>query len=437
VSEHLHDIDKVFKSAYQQFSEEPNAEVWRRINAALDKKEAASYKKRSVKWKRVSIILILLLTGFIIYEALIIRTNTRDRKKSSPEVTNIESRNSKATSSELRDINNDQRTNIDVDRKQAAHKKLLMEKVLMENVELNKTTENYTTLFSQHTGSVSLTEQLSTHHSDTALFKKALATTPPFIDYLSQSKNSSTSKIQPAGKNSWITWTYTPFVSYEWAQYRIDSDLPAVNSIKQGNEHEPSFSTGVLLTGQFAERWMFQSGIVYSNTTIDIAPQKIYAVQSPVGDYAYKYITSAGYGYIRPAFAATPALGDSLIATEAEHTLRHITVPLAIKYKIKKGKFSIMPGAGIAANFLTGTKVETELKNATDKEAVIITKLTGAKNFNWSITADAEMQYQLNNKMSLNLRPAFRYAISSITRNDDFQTFPYAFGIGVGMTFKF
>ena len=48
-----------------------------------------------------------------------------------------------------------------------------------------------------------------------------------------------------------VSWTYTPFVSYEWAQYRIDSDLPAVNSIKQGNEHEPSFSTGVLLTGQF------------------------------------------------------------------------------------------------------------------------------------------------------------------------------------------
>ena len=165
--------------------------------------------------------------------------------------------------------------------------------------------------------------------------------------------------------------------------------------------------------------------------------RKIYAVQSPSGDYAYKYITSAGYGYIRPGFTVAPALGDSLLTAEAEHTLRHITVPLVIKYKIKRGKFSIMPGAGIAANFLTGTKVETEIKNTSDKETVTITKLTGAKNFNWSLTTDAEMQYQLNNKMSVNLRPAFRYAISSITRNDDFQTFPYAFGVGLGMTFKF
>ena len=182
---------------------------------------------------------------------------------------------------------------------------------------------------------------------------------------------------------------------------------------------------------------MFQSGILYSNTTIDIAPQKIYAVQSPGGDYAYKYITSAGYGYIRPGFTTAPALGDSLLTSEAEHTLRHITIPLAIKYKIGRGKFSIIPGAGIAANFLTGTKVETEIKNSTDKETVIITRLTGTKNLSWSLTADAEMRYQLNNKMSVNLRPTFRYAISSITRNDDFQTFPYAFGIGLGMTFKF
>ena len=182
---------------------------------------------------------------------------------------------------------------------------------------------------------------------------------------------------------------------------------------------------------------MLQSGIVYSNTTIDIAPQKIYAVQSPGGDYAYKYFTSAGYGYIRPGFVGSPALGDSLSTAEAEHTLRHLTMPVVIKYKIKQGKLSIIPGVGIAANLLTGTKVETEIKNATDKETVIITKLTGTRTLNWSLVADAEMQYQLNNKMSLNVRPAFRYAISSITRNDDFQTFPYAFGIGAGLTFKF
>ncbi len=435
MSEHLHDIDEIFKSAYQQFKDEPIADVWGKINATLDKKDAESYKKRSVRWRRVSLLLLLLLAGLILYETRIIRIGSG--KKNSAAITNIESKSKKDASSELNDTTKiGQRKIIYVANGQASNKKLFTENKLPQNVELSKGEEKFATFFTQHTAPISLTEGIKTNYPDTA-FLKVLGSQALFTDNSAQAKNISANKTQPNQMGPKVAWTYTPFVSYEWAQYRIDSDLPAVNSIKQGNEHEPSFSTGVLLTGQFMETWMLQSGIVYSNTTIDIAPQKIYAVQSPNGDYAYKYITSAGYGYIRPGFTAAPALGDSLSTAEAEHTLRHMTVPLVIKYKIGRGKFSIMPGAGIAASFLAGTKVETEIKNATDKETVIITKLTGTKNLNWSLTADAEMQYQLNNKMSVNLRPAFRYAISSITRNDDFQTFPYAFGIGLGMTFKF
>jgi hypothetical protein len=425
MNEHLHNMDEIFRSAYQQFREEPTGEVWEKINAVLDKKDAQSNKRRALKGRQIFLFLLLLMAGLILYETIITRTSTANFKENSA-ITNVESIEKKKTSSELKETMSIGERKIYVEGQSAINKGSLTENKLPQNAESNKDAEKFATHFKQLTTPISLPEEIKTNF---LVASKKIPYPPSLV--VDNSVN-----IQPRHKNSKIAWTYTPFLSYEWAQYRIDSDLPAVNSIKQGNEHEPSFSAGVLLSGQFTEKWMFQSGIVYSNTTIDIAPQKIYAVQSPGGDYAYKYITSAGYGYIRPGFAASPALGDSLLTTEAEHTLRHITIPLAIKYKVGRGKFSIMPGAGIAANFLTGTKVETEIKNSTDKETVIITKLTGTKNLNWSLTADAEMQYQLNNKMSVNLRPAFRYAISSITRNDDFQTFPYAFGIGLGMTFK-
>lgn len=434
MSERLHNMDEGFKSAYRRFREEPTAEVWKKINAALDKKDAEIHKKKAFKWKRLSLLLLVLMAGLILYEATILRTGTRHFKKNVEAMTTIESNKRKEKASELKETINIGQRKIFYESKDIANKRLFVENKLFQIAEPGKEEEKVGSLFAQLPTPISLTEEIKTSYP---VSFKNIAAPSLLIDNLVLSKNNSASNIQPGHKNSGIAWTYTPFVSYEWAQYRIDSDLPAVNSIKQGNEHEPSFSTGVLLSGQFTETWMLQSGIVYSNTTIDIAPQKIYAVQSPRGDYAYKYITSAGYGYIRPGFTAAPALGDSLLTTEAEHTLRQVTIPLAIKYKVGRGKFSIIPGAGIAANFLTGTKVETEIKNSTDKETVIITKLTGTKNLNWSLTADAEMQYQLNNKMSVNVRPAFRYAISSITRNDDFQTFPYAFGIGLGMTFKF
>jgi hypothetical protein len=72
MSEHLHDMDGIFKSAYQRFSEEPTAEVWKEISAALDKKDAESYKKRAFKWKRVSLLLLVLMAGLILYETMIL-----------------------------------------------------------------------------------------------------------------------------------------------------------------------------------------------------------------------------------------------------------------------------------------------------------------------------------------------------------------------------
>src|SRR5947209_2144297 len=70
----LHDMDENFRSAYQEFADDPSPHVLEKINAGLDKKDAASYKKRSRNWKRVAILSILLLAGFILYEAGILKT---------------------------------------------------------------------------------------------------------------------------------------------------------------------------------------------------------------------------------------------------------------------------------------------------------------------------------------------------------------------------
>src|SRR6266576_3675588 len=102
MSEHLHNIDDIFKSAYRQFKEEPTADVWEKINAALDKKDTESYKKKSVKWKRVSLLLLLLLAGFILYETAIVRIGGGNYRKNSVARNNIESKNRKEASSELR-----------------------------------------------------------------------------------------------------------------------------------------------------------------------------------------------------------------------------------------------------------------------------------------------------------------------------------------------
>ena len=233
-------------------------------------------------------------------------------------------------------------------------------------------------------------------------------------------------------------WTLTGLMTYDRVNYKLDSDLPSnITNIKHGEVHEPSFSVSLLATRQVKEKWGLQTGLIYSNTAIGISPQKIYALQDPAGDIAYKYITSSGYAYIKPGFGSPPAFGDSLITTEAKHSLHSLTVPIVIKYTIRKNGFLFLPGAGIEANFITRAKLETEIEDANNRETVFINKLSGAKSFYWSLVADAELRYSVNKKLSFSVRPVFRYAISPITENNVVETFPYSFGAGLGMTYKF
>src|SRR6478672_3397627 len=71
----LHNIEEYFKAAYKQLSDDPSPEVWEKINAGLDKKDAAAYKRKSRRWKQVAIFSIVLLSGFILNETNILRTS--------------------------------------------------------------------------------------------------------------------------------------------------------------------------------------------------------------------------------------------------------------------------------------------------------------------------------------------------------------------------
>src|SRR4029078_3445299 len=75
MSKDLHDIDNLFRSSLDSYEETPPKYVKERLEAALDKRDAESYKKRLLVWKRVAITLFVLLLGFFIYNAGILPTH--------------------------------------------------------------------------------------------------------------------------------------------------------------------------------------------------------------------------------------------------------------------------------------------------------------------------------------------------------------------------
>lgn len=68
MSENIHNDDSFFKDMYGNFQEEPSSDVWDKLNAKLDKRDALFYRTRSLAWKRSALALFLLLLFFVGYE---------------------------------------------------------------------------------------------------------------------------------------------------------------------------------------------------------------------------------------------------------------------------------------------------------------------------------------------------------------------------------
>jgi hypothetical protein len=470
----LHNIDEVFNSAYKQLKEDPSPDVWEKINAGLDKKDAESYKKRFIGWKRMSILLLLLLAGFILYESGILKTGSTHPNKNRAET--VPAKENETANQEYTlpgKVNNDKSNFIDKKKSSRNEKNVraviiqkdnILKKVSgksqdqqngLSNKRINAIRDNDQPGVSLISGKnkkevlrnnesllkekavIPLIGKNSNGEIIAGLLKRILPSQPPVIRdsalITSMGKNTKQIRISPYKPY----WTISGFVSYDQAGYKLDSDEPsAINSIKHREAHEPSFSGGILLTRQLTSRWSLQSGIIYANTAIGMKPQKTYAFQDPTGDVSYKYITSSGYAFIKPGFGPQPVVGDSLTTAEAKHTIENMAVPLIVQYKMMNKKISIIPGAGIEANFITKANLEVDIEDPFNREIVVVRKLNGAKSFYWSLVADAELRYSVNKKMSVTLRPAYRYAISPITKNNVVETFPHSFGLGAGVTIK-
>jgi len=412
----LHDIDDLFRSGLDTYEVTPSAGVKERLDAELDKKDAESYKKRLIGWKRTALLLLLLLTGFIIYETGLLKIGSGHPGK-------------RTTDKQMNNPSGEK------------HEETLQNNIVPGNTN-DKASNNDASSYNKE--AIKNNPEKEQPISLAGVEKKETPGIQPGPDkdingFLKTIDILPAEKMKEKKREFFKPfWMMTGFASYDQAGYQLDSDEPsAITSIKHREAHEPSFSLGFLLTRQLTDRWGLQSGVVYTNTTIGMKPQKTYAFRDPTGDVAYKYITSSGYAFIKPGFGTQPLVGDSLTTAEAKHTIENITVPLAIKYTVSDKKISVTPGAGIEANFITKANLEVEISDTANSEIVIIRKLNGTKSFYWSFVADAELRYNINKKLSLTVRPVYRHAISPITKNNVVETFPHSFGLGAGVTIKF
>lgn len=462
----LHDIDQLFYEVLEGRSEAPSLSVKEKLIAALDKRDAESNRRRFIWWRTTALLLVALLAAYVLVDGNMLKAKNKpgNANAANPVSSPVNNSYQKETAlqqqaDEIADPSNNPEA-ISRETINQFSNPLFSSKGSPDKL-LPLGTENrfYTSVSHAEKKSTGFGEQRRIFSSIPALPESyregsdyEMSKQLPFPLSLAgrSSKNISLLQHRPLifvptiisekspGKIFRPYWEFTVFTSYDQAGYQLDSDdYNALTNIRHTEVHEPSFSGGILVKRQFSRHWGLQTGLTYSYTAIGISPQKIYAFQDPSGDIAYKYITSSGYAYIKPAFGPPPAFGDSLVA-ESKHTLQTVHIPVVATYRLGKNnsKFSVIPGAGLEAGIVTGARTEVELTDASNHEKAIINKLSGTKKVYLSATAAVEFKYKLNKKISITLQPVFRHAISPITENNVVETFPRSFGIRAGLTFK-
>ncbi len=447
MNKNLHDIDKLFYEALEGNAEMPSAAAREKLIAALDKKDAESTRKGLIWWRRTALLLIVLLAGFVLFDTGILQTGNGpgNKKPVSEKSISVAKKNNKQEILIPRgQINNEP----GIDNTAG----------IIRSKELPQFLNHPSSLYFSNTASTIISKSkesnsfLSTADPENYMEYAASETTKqlpwpisltdrtskriPMLQHVPMAFAPRIVSKKPPGNIFRPYWQLGIFSSYEQVGYRLDSDdQTAISNIKHSEVHEPSFSGGILATRYFNKHWGVQTGLIYSYTAIGISPQKIYAFQDPVGDIAYKYVTSSGYTYIKPSFGPPPTFGDSLIA-ESKHTLQSLHIPVMAIYKLGKNKLIVSPAAGIDAGFITSARAEVELTDASNHERAIINKLTGTRKIYWSAAASVDIQYKLTKKTSLSLQPVYRHALSPITENNVVETFPRSLGLRVGLAIK-
>jgi len=234
----------------------------------------------------------------------------------------------------------------------------------------------------------------------------------------------------------------TIFFSPDFVSTNIKDDHPRFREddrdrIEKEERNKFSSTIGLLIDFNAGKNWKIESGLTFSTRVTNIEPKTIYARPDNNGNINYRFNCSAGYSFVTVKSPYSPASGDSIRALTSKNTLQYIGVPLVVKHMFTKGRFSLTPGVGISANFLSKGKITTTIAATTGNENASINNIQGLKSMYFSGSASVGAEYQLDRKLAITFIPTARFALSSINKDAPVKTNLNSIGLAGGIIVKF
>jgi Outer membrane protein beta-barrel domain len=417
MTENLHNtVDERFRDSLQQHKTNPSENVWNRIEDELEKEEKRISIFGSPRIATMALCLII-FSGIFIY---IYQSNNQVKSPIDESLQQISGKYKKTLHSPVSLIT----------KPESVHwpkNNILFQKAAVENADMISVGDFSGTVNLHFVPIAEFETEMSTFYLDKDKKPDAIVIEEDLLIHHDKQRLGDRLSI-------------TPYFSHEFAGYNpVDDDARGPNGKEMDVQQRNAFSAsaGVYFNFKVNKKWVIQSGVSYSWANSYIDSSKSYAVKDYNGDIQFKLNTSTGYGYLKPSSVIPPNVGDSILTAKTYSKLHYLTIPLILSYNISMKRFSLLVGGGVTLNIKTSGTLETRTYGPGYPEKEYNVNILGLKKTNFGMILKADLEYQVNSRFGIDLIPSFKNTLGPINLPGALSAFPYNFGIGLGVSYRF
>jgi len=251
-------------------------------------------------------------------------------------------------------------------------------------------------------------------------------------------------------------WSLTAMASPTYYMRPDLSGSDMADQLSSPEQSRISYSGGLSFTYKISRKFSIQSGLYYSSIGNKVDDIRSYAGFSRFdytkGDHNFEVMTTSG-----PIFTSNPDvfLADissdrvvtrytndvfdpgkanlSYINSSLFQNFSYLEMPVFVRYKLIDKSLDFNLVGGLSYNLLINNSVHAMI----DGSKYDVGKTAGLNTFMVSSSFGMGMEYNLSEKISLNLEPTFRYFLNPFSNIQSSGARPYSFGVFSGLSYRF
>ncbi len=453
-----HDFERAARSKIGRAGMEPPPGAWQALDADLDRRQAAMLHRKAGRLKRVAVVLVLLLVGFVSFHFLTVpdqgdglahRDATAPDRSPAAVASTGESVTNTLLPSDAGPFSQEATAADPVgsqDGVQPAVRQAAQGESVLPQTPVSEGPEYAAPAESALAESpVSPDDVLLPADGDEAplLIAVEAAAAPslpspePTSEVISAVYSDSVGQADPGQGRSRFSLALYVAPEYAWNGISDNSDDQFDDAaMYKGREHSAfSYSAGMSLAYALDDTWSVVTGVRYSTFTKTMSVPTMYAEG---GDDGMHLLFSTSNGVVSMPFDDShPGVqaGDSVaMGATCRQRLTFIHVPLMVQWRTGKKPFSFYVNAGASVNFVARQKASVSMDGV---EMSSGSRFGGLETMNYGLQAGAGLQVRVTDGLGLFAEPVFRMSLSSITRNMAVSSYPHSIGLNAGLWFRF